>query len=91
MNDGDWWCEAYGPPEDGVPPESWPRCFLAPDTALRYCLNATVCSATMTAERRRVFDRIHELADEGDEIGAMLAADLTSPDELLGGPGTSSE
>lgn len=88
---GEWWCEAYGPPDAGVSAEAWPRCFRSAEVGERVCSTAEVCSVEMAGERRRVFDRLQQLAAEGDEIGMMLAADFTSPDELLGGAATSSE
>lgn len=86
-----WWCEAYGPPAQGVDAAAWPRCFLGADPAIRQCASAQVCADVMTAERARVFDRIQQGAADGDSVMAMLAEDLTSPDELLGGAAAAHE
>lgn len=86
---GAWWCEAYGPPPVGdqqAADGAWPRCFLETEPVERRCATVGECAEVMAAERRRVFDRIGELAAQGDEVAQFLAADLTSSDELLGGP-----
>jgi hypothetical protein len=77
----DWWCEAYGTPPDGVPPATWPRCFMSSTEAR--CSSREACAAGMAAERRRVFQRIQELAAGGDETGRFLAETFTNPDQLL--------
>jgi hypothetical protein len=73
-----WVCEAYGP--DGL--EFGAVCFVG-DLNRRVCESAGECHAVMTAERRRVFDRIGELAAEGDPTGVFLAGEFASPDQLL--------
>lgn len=85
MTAPEWWCEAYGPPADGVDAEAWPRCFLGADPAERHCADARTCTGAMGSERRRVFDRIQQGAADGDRVMQMLAEDLTSPDQLLNG------
>ena len=76
----DWWCEAYGPPEPGV--VDWPRCFVSQTDQ---CGSARVCAHVMAAERRRVHQRIHEMAAAGDETGKFLAEAFPTADGLLGG------
>lgn len=85
-----WWCEAYGPPQDGVEVAAWPRCFLSADPARRRCELPEVCAEVMADERRRVFEVIQRGAAEGDEVALLLAEGVHSPDDLLGGPGSSS-
>lgn len=76
----DWPCEAYGPEalEHGA------RCFFS-EMWDRDCIDPEDCGARMTAERRRVFQRIQEMAAAGDPTAALLAEDFTSPEQLLGG------
>jgi hypothetical protein len=78
----DWPCEAYG--MAGL--EHGARCFFA-DLDDRTCIDPLVCHLALYAERRRVFRVIHERAAAGDPVAQMLAADFTSPDQLLGGSG----
>lgn len=81
-----WWCEAYGPPpDDGMDPAAWPRCFLETDVVERRCAGPVECAATLAAERRRVFDIIQAGAVEGDEVARYLAAEFPTPGTLLGG------
>jgi len=65
-----WWCEAYGPPPKEASPATWPRCFVEGDG--RRCSGSSVCAHTMAAERRRVFDQIHEGAVDGDPVLQFL-------------------
>lgn len=78
----DWPCEAYGP--EGL--EHGARCFFA-DQQDRSCVDPEDCRAHLTFERRRVYRAIQELAADGDPVAAMLAAEFTSPNQLLGGDG----
>jgi hypothetical protein len=73
-----WPCSAYGAEGLGI----GALCFLAA-TGERLCQDPHVCAAVMGAERRRVFARIHELAAAGDADAAYLAAEFSSPDQLL--------
>lgn len=82
---GEWWCEAYGPPADGVPVESWPRCFLSADPAARSCASAQACGEQVAAERVRVHGAIHDAAADGDPIAAYLAEAFPTPDGILSG------
>jgi hypothetical protein len=75
-----WDCEAYGP----VGREIGALCFFAADGE-RICDGLDDCRRVMAAERRRVFQRIQELAARGDWTAAWLAKEFTSPEQLLGG------
>ena len=76
----EWACEAYGP--DGR--KAGALCFIA-QPGERVCASPGICHLVMAAERRRVFQRIQELAAQGDPAAADLAETFTSPDQLLGG------
>ena len=75
-----WQCEAYGPEAA----EAGALCFVA-EIGTRQCPSAETCSQVMAAERRRVFDRITEMAQAGDPTGVYLAEQFSTPDQLLGG------
>ncbi len=75
-----WDCDAYGP--EGRAMDA--LCFFA-DPGERRCGTAEMCRTLLAAERRRVFDRIGELATDGDPIGVYLAGEFTHPEQLLGG------
>ena len=80
MSDQDQWdCEAYGPEGRTV----GALCFVSPDG--RTCASPADCHATMDAERHHVHSRIREAAEQGDETARYLAAEFTSPEQLLGG------
>jgi hypothetical protein len=81
--DDRWDCEAYGP--EGI--DVGALCFLA-EQGERACVSRVMCRLVVTGERQRMFSRIQELAAQGDETGTYLAGEFTSPDQLLGGPGT---
>ena len=81
----DWPCDAYGPPDPGV--TDWPLCFFAGSG--RACATHDVCATRMADERRRVYATIQDGASRGDETMQYLAQQFTSPDQLLGGPGSS--
>jgi hypothetical protein len=83
----DFWCEAYGPPVADYPVDKWPRCFMAPDGEPWRCQTADICARRLAAERHRVFDKIHAMARDGDEFAVQLAAEFTTPEAMLGGPG----
>jgi hypothetical protein len=78
-----WICEAYneGAAEHGA------LCFVAAELGTRLCPSQTRCKAVMVAERQRIYGRIQELAAAGDTAAIFLAAEFTSPDQLLGGDG----
>lgn len=78
---GTWDCEAYGPEGTKV----GALCFLSADLGARVCRTEGECRDQMAGERQRVFGRIGELAAAGDPVGEFLAAEFTSPDQLLGG------
>lgn len=80
MNDNpeQWACEAYGP--EGI--DIGALCFFA-EQDQRACISRAMCSLSMNAERNRVHDRIRELAARGDPVGAYLAQEFTSPDQIL--------
>lgn len=77
----DWVCEAYGP--EGV--EVGALCFFAGDLGGRVCASAGVCHERMADERRRVFQRINELAAAGDPVMEHLAGEFPAPGDLLDG------
>ena len=77
----DWVCEAYGP--EGV--EVGAVCFFGPNPHGRDCTTEQQCRTRLTAERQRVFARINEMAAQGDPVGLDLAAEITHPEQLLGG------
>lgn len=76
-----WACEAYGPEGAGY----GALCFLSGEIGIRLCESAGDCRLVMTAERQRVFQRIQELAAQGDETAACLAGEFAGPEQLLGG------
>jgi hypothetical protein len=78
---GDWPCEAYGP--EGA--EAGARCFVAGGLGERVCLTREICTLTMARSRRRLWQRIQELAAQGDETAVYLALEFTGPEQLLGG------
>lgn len=80
MAEDQWDCTAYGP--DGS--DFGALCFFA-EQGERACRSRTMCSMSMAAERRRVFQRIGELAAAGDLTGIGLAEAFTEPEQLLGG------
>ncbi len=74
-----WACHAYG---EGPCAH---LCFFTPSG--RYCGTEQECETRLTAERVRLFEHIraqHE-AHPADPLWAHLAADIDSPDTLLGG------
>lgn len=75
-----WDCEAYG--LDAA--DAGALCFFAPQGE-RVCEDLIECRGKMAAERRRVFERINDLAAAGDETAQYLAQEFSSPDQLLGG------
>jgi hypothetical protein len=75
-----WPCEAYGP--EG--PEFGAVCFIG-DLNRRVCESSAECHATVQRERERVYGRLQELAATGDPGFVALAAEFTSPDQLLNG------
>ena len=77
----DFSCEAYGPEAAAA----GALCFVAGELGERVCPSLDWCRATMAAERRRLFQRIQELAAEGDETAIYLAGEFTRPEQLLGG------
>jgi len=81
-----WCCEAYGPDAAAVLVAAGrPACFVA-DAFGRPCRGPGECAALMAAERRRVFQRVNELAAAGDPVAVYLAETFSGPDQLLGGP-----
>ena len=77
----DFDCDAYGP--DGR--EVGALCFLSGELNTRVCASHAECTAAMTAERQRVFQRIQDGAARGDPDMVYLAGEFTSPEQLLGG------
>jgi len=77
----DWDCTAYGP--EGR--EFGAMCFLAADLGKRVCTSQDACREAMGAERRRVYQRINELAAHGNPDMADLAEVFTDPGQILGG------
>jgi hypothetical protein len=80
--DDNWDCEAYGSGSESF----GALCFFA-EQGERACISQAMCHLSMTGERQRIFGRIRELADAGDETGTYLASVFTSPDQILGGNG----
>lgn len=76
-----WDCEAYGTEGKAV----GALCFLSGELGERVCRTEGECRDQMAGERRRVFGRINELAAAGEPDFEYLAAQFTSPDQLLGG------
>jgi hypothetical protein len=75
-----WACEAYG--DEG---ESFGAlCFVAA-AGERSCASLAECREVIAAERQRVFQRINELAANGDPDAAYLADEFPDPGKLLGG------
>lgn len=74
-------CEAYGPEAA----EAGALCFVSGALGVRVCLTREICTLTMARSRRRLFQRIQELAADGDETGIYLADQFASPEDLLGG------
>lgn len=77
--DVSWDCSAYGPSLRG-------QCFFA---ASQPCTSAQVCDERLVTERQRLFRRIQEKsAHDPDPLWAHVAAEFTTPEELLGGEDT---
>jgi hypothetical protein len=79
-----WDCEAYGPGGQAA----GALCFVSPETGKRVCASRSECAAVMKAERIRAYNRISEAAAAGDPSAIELAEIFSSPDQLLGGPGS---
>jgi hypothetical protein len=79
----EWDCLAYGPE---VRTAVGALCFFSPTPGTRACPTRDTCAQALAAERRRVFDQIHEMA-AADPAGiwAHLAAEITDPEQLLRG------
>jgi hypothetical protein len=77
---GTWACHAYG---EGPCAH---LCFFI--AAGRTCDTEQECDTRMVAERQRLYQRIQEnhAADPDNPNWAHLVAEITSPEELLGGP-----
>jgi hypothetical protein len=76
----EWHCEAYG--AKGA--EIGATCFAGDAEGVR-CVSARACHETMQRERYRVFDKLLDLANSGDEDAQYLAEHFKSPDQLLNG------
>lgn len=77
----DFTCAAYGEKGRNI----GAVCFVSGELHKRACGSLEECEAAMTAERQRVFQRISELAAEGDPAAGFLEREFASPDQLLGG------
>lgn len=75
-----WTCPAYGP--EGV--RVGAVCFFG-RPGERSCLSEIQCRLSLSAERDRVWTRINELADAGEQEFVFLRKSIGGPDELLGG------
>jgi hypothetical protein len=75
----DWDCEAYG--SEGT--KIGARCFRTGDLGRRVCHTQDECHHVMVGERQRIFRRINELAADGDETAAYLAAEFAKPADML--------
>lgn len=73
-----WPCDAYG--EEGI--EVGAMCFVT-GAYDRTCMTQLECRVTMQQCRRLLFQRILDLAAEGDETAIYLRDYFHSPDELL--------
>ena len=80
MNDPMWACTAYGP--EGRAANA--LCFFA-GSGKRTCASLAECREKMTAERRRVWQRIQDGAARGDPDMVYLAQEFSGPEQLLGG------
>lgn len=76
----DWACEAYGP--EGRAVEA--LCFFA-EPGSRTCPSLSACHEAMTAERRRVWQRIQDGAARGEPDMVYLAGEFTGAEQILGG------
>jgi len=76
-----WPCAAYG--TEGL--RYGAHCFVAGAPFTRRCLTREVCEATMAEERQQLFDRMTKRAAAGDELAREVLADVTGPEQLLGG------
>lgn len=82
-----WDCEAYGP--EGI--RIGAMCFFGPEMGERECASVQICHLRMIVERQRIYERIQEMAAEGDPVGEYLAGEFTSPEQILGGAEESAE
>jgi hypothetical protein len=70
----DWDCDAYGP--------TGALCFFTGEIGKRHCPSQAVCLEAMTAERRRVWERLQNRAQDGDPDAVWLAQQFPSPDAV---------
>lgn len=76
-----WDCPAYGLEGKTV----GALCFFSAELGSRVCGTQDECHARLDVERRRVFNRIHDLAAAGNPTAEYLAGEFTDPERLLGG------
>jgi hypothetical protein len=81
-----WPCEAYG--EKGL--GFGALCFASSDPSKRRCEGPDECFLEMTGARIRMWSRIRQLAEAGDEMAEYLAGEFPTPWNLLGGRGLES-
>jgi hypothetical protein len=75
-----WTCTAH---EGGLlgADDTGDRCFMK-DT-MRPCKSRRQCQSRVRKERRKLDERLHELADDGNPIFAEVASELPLPEEVL--------
>lgn len=76
-----WPCEAYG--QEAM--KHGALCFASAELDVCVCSSPSACHRLVESERRRVFQRINELAAAGDPIAEDLAESFPAPNDLLGG------
>jgi hypothetical protein len=79
-----WSCEAYGPELDELRPEHAPHCFYE---LIDPCQVRVQCRVRMQLERGRVYERLLELAAQGEGYAWMILEDVEGPDDLLNAGG----
>lgn len=74
-------CVAYGPTISGL-------CYWE---GYGICSTEGECDARMGVERNRLWEQLLRQAEQGDEWVIELVAGIAGPDDLLGGPGRSTD
>lgn len=72
-----WHCEAYGVQSM----TEWCYFQEGPD-----CATEQICATNMTAERKRIYNKLVDDAADGDENSRWLITQIKGPDEILNGP-----
>lgn len=79
MNARVWACAAYGAELDEI--MGRPMCFV--QEVQSPCTSSRQCSSRMLIQRRRLWARLVELADQGDDVAVQLLHEFSGPHELL--------